>query len=96
LADLPAHDEDLIDELHISTENPIVIKNVKPCERCPIPSINPDSAVYQPEAVSDTIQTYRRDTRMNGAVTFGMNAITIKGTEQTIRVGQTVSVNYAF
>jgi len=96
LADLPAHDEDLIDELHLDSESPIVIKNVKPCERCPIPSIDPDTAVYQPEAVGDTLQTYRHDTRLDGAITFGMNAIIIEGAEQIVRVGQTVGVNYAF
>lgn len=96
LANLPAHDEDLIDELYIDTESSIVIKNVKPCDRCPIPSIDPDTAVYQPEVVGDTLQTYRHDARLNGAITFGMNAIVIEGTEQIIRVGQTVGVNYAF
>lgn len=96
LADLPAHDEDLIDELYLDSESPIVIKNVKPCERCPIPSIDPDTAVYQPEAVGDTLQTYRHDKRLNDAITFGMNAIVIEGAEQIVRVGQTVGINYAF
>ena len=93
LADLPAHDEDLLDVLHIDEAQ---LKICKPCERCPIPSIDPATAVYQPEAVSDTIQTYRADARLDGAITFGMNAIVLHGAGQMLRVGQGVAANYVF
>ncbi|MGL4768549.1 MAG: MOSC domain-containing protein [Formosimonas sp.] len=94
LADLPAHDEDLLDVLHVGEQ--IRLKNVKPCERCPIPSIDPDNAVYQPEAVSDTMQTYRQNPQRDGAVTFGMNAIVLAGAGKKLRVGQTVGADYVF
>lgn len=96
LADLNAHDEDLLDVLHISADAPIALKIAKPCERCPIPSINPDTAQAQPEAVSDTILTYRADARLDGAITFGMNAIVLAGAGQILRVGQSVAADYGF
>ena len=93
---LPAHDEDLLEIIYIEADEPVQIKNVKPCSRCPIPSIDPDTAVYQPEAVGDTIQSYRQDARVNGEVTFGMNAIVLQGAGQMLRVGQVISADYAF
>ncbi len=41
------------------------------------------------------LQTYRVDQRVGG-VTFGMNAITIEGQEQLLRVGQTVTGTLQF
>src|SRR5256885_6641560 len=46
----------------------------KPCTRCPIPDIDPVTAV-QGTAVGDAIRTYRQDDRVDGAITFGMNAV---------------------
>jgi hypothetical protein len=42
------------------------------------------------------LQRYRQDARLNGAVTFGMNAIIISGMDSTLRVGQTVSGEFDF
>jgi uncharacterized protein len=96
LAGLEAHDEDQIAALHITTaEGSVELALVKPCPRCPIPNVNPLTAVPSPE-VGDTLQAYRQDARLDGAVTFGMNAITIQGFEQVLRVGQAVGANYAF
>lgn len=49
------------------------LEAVKPCGRCPIPNIDPDTALSSP-AVGDTLQTYRVDPQHKGAITFGMNA----------------------
>lgn len=96
LAELEAHDEDRLDTLRIATgEGEVVLKPVKPCPRCPIPNIDPATAQSSPE-VSDTLQAYRRDARLNGAVTFGMNAIVLTGVDAVLRVGQGVAANFRF
>ena len=96
LAGLPAHDEDRLGEMHIDAgAGPVVLKPVKPCPRCPIPNIDPATAHSSP-AVGDTLQAYRQDARLNGALTFGMNAIVLAGTDTLLRVGQTVRADYAF
>lgn len=96
LAGMQAHDEDQIATMHITTaEGNVELALVKPCPRCPIPNVNPLTGVPSPE-VGDTLQSYRQDARLDGAVTFGMNAITLQGFEQVLRVGLAVGANYAF
>ena len=93
---LAPHDEDRLDVLHIATEQGAVrLKPVKPCPRCPIPNIDPATAASSPE-VGDMLQRYRQDARVNGAVTFGMNAIVLQGVDHVIKVGQTVGANLRF
>ena len=90
------HDEDRVDVLHISTEQgKLMLKPVKPCIRCPIPDIDPVTAISSPE-VGNALQSYRSDPRVGGAVTFGMNAVVLEGFEQTLRPGQLVTANYRF
>ncbi|MBI2772798.1 MAG: MOSC N-terminal beta barrel domain-containing protein [Burkholderiales bacterium] len=95
LAGLEAHDEDRLEMLHIAAEQEVQLRPVKPCPRCPIPNVDPATGETSPE-VSDALQAYRQDDRVNGAVTFGMNAIVIEGLDQTLRVGQAVTANYSF
>jgi hypothetical protein len=57
--------------------------------------VDPATATSSPE-VGDTLQGYRQDARLNGAVTFGMNAIVLAGAEQVLRTGQPVKANYVF
>jgi uncharacterized protein YcbX len=97
LAGIEAHDEDRLDVFHVTTdhEEELQLKPVKPCARCPIPNIDPVTATSSP-SVGDTLQTYRQDARMNGAITFGMNAIVLAGAGQWLRVGQSVSADYVF
>lgn len=96
LEGLEAHDEDRVGPMRIDTaEGPALLTPVKPCPRCPIPNIDPATARSSPE-VSDTLQGYRQDARLNGAVTFGMNAIVSGGVDTVLRVGQTVSADYRF
>ena len=91
-----AHDEDRLDTLRIMTETGTAeLRPVKPCARCPIPNIDPLTAQSSP-AVGDTLQTYRQDPRLNGAVTFGMNAIVLQNDGQVLRVGQAVTANFRF
>jgi hypothetical protein len=96
LEGLEAHDEDRVGPLQIDTgEGPALLTPVKPCPRCPIPNIDPVTAKSSPE-VGDTLQSYRQDARLNGAVTFGMNAIVSGGVDTVLRVGQPVSASYRF
>lgn len=96
LAGLEAHDEDRLDVLHIAApEGAVQLKPVKPCPRCPIPNIDPATALSSP-AVGDTLQGYRQDARVGGAVTFGMNAIVLAGVDAVLRVGQTVTADFRF
>jgi uncharacterized protein YcbX len=96
LAGVQAHDEDRLDVMHIATgQGDVQLKPVKPCARCPIPNVDPATAISSPE-VCDTLQGYRQDARLNGAVSFGMNAIVLAGAEQVLRTGQPVAANYAF
>jgi uncharacterized protein len=96
LRGLEAHDEDRLGPLHVDTGGgEAVIEGVKPCARCPIPDIDPDHAT-RGRAVGDTLQAYRQDARLDGALTFGMNAIVTQGDGQVLRVGQPVQARWAF
>lgn len=95
-SELAPHDEDLLDLLEIATEQGVAqLKPVKPCPRCPIPNIDPATAQSSPE-VGDTLQNYRQDPRLKGAVSFGMNAIVLQGNDHLLRVGQSVTASYNF
>jgi uncharacterized protein YcbX len=96
LAGIEAHDEDRVDTLHIATaEGEVSLRPVKPCARCPIPDIDPATGTSSPE-VGDMLRTYRSDPRVDGAITFGMNAIVLQGVEHALRVGQPVGANLRF
>ena len=90
LSGLQAHDEDRLAWLQLDAEGgPVRLKLVKPCPRCPIPNIDPTTALSHP-AVGDALQGYRQDARVGGAVTFGMNAIVCEGDGVLLRLGQTL------
>jgi len=96
LGGIEAHDEDRVDALHVTTgEGEAELRPVKPCTRCPIPDIDPATAVSSPE-VGDVLRTYRSDARVDGRITFGMNCIVVQGVEHLLKVGQAVGANYRF
>jgi len=87
LTGIDEHDEDRINTIHVTTpDGAVLLRPVKPCVRCPIPNIDPQTASSS-TVVGDMLQTYRVDPRVGG-VTFGMNAITIDGMDRVLRVGQ--------
>ena len=93
---LEAFDEDHLDILTVATDGaPVVLKLVKPCTRCTIPNVNPDSAAAGHEP-GDTLAGFRADPRMGGAVTFGMNAVIVSGFDSTLRVGQPAVASWHF
>lgn len=94
LSGLQVHDEDWLREMYVDAgAAEVVLKPVKPCPRCPIPNVNPLTAEINRE-VGDTLQSYRKDTRLGGAVTFGMNTIVIRGVGEMLRIGQKVSADF--
>lgn len=96
LADVEANDEDHLGELRIATrEGAVVLKAAKPCVRCPIPNIDPQTAISSPE-VSATLARYRDDARVDGAVTFGRYAILLRGVGCTLRVGDAIDADWQF
>jgi len=85
---LDAHGEDHLDELAFDTpEGPVRLRLVKPCPRCPIPNVDPDTGVPGSEPL-DTLTGYRADPRVDGGIAFGMNAVIVEGVERALRVGQ--------
>jgi uncharacterized protein len=95
LAGVESHDEDRLDAMRVAADEEVLLRPVKPCPRCPIPNIDPATAQSSPE-VGDTLQAYRRNDVVGGAVTFGMNAIVLQGVDQTLRVGQGVTADWRF
>ena len=93
---LSPHDEDRLDLIQVTTAQGLVrLQPVKPCARCPIPNIDPATALSS-HAVGDVLQGYRQDARLKGAVTFGMNVIVLAGIDHLLKVGQPVGANYQF
>lgn len=85
LGGLEAHEEDYLS--CITLDGPINIQLAKPCVRCAIPNIDPQTATVD-SRISQALSTYRQDARMDGAITFGMNAFTQSGLGLSIREEQ--------
>ena len=73
----------------------ISLRPVKPCARCPIPSVDQSTGIPGPDPL-DILQAYRANARMDGAVTLGMNVIIQDGIGHTLRVGQQLNAELAF
>jgi uncharacterized protein YcbX len=71
------------------------LKPVKPCRRCPIPSIDQATGEIGPDPL-DILQAYRSNPKLDGAIAFGMNAVLLAGEGERLRVGQDVAVALAF
>ena len=54
------------------------------------------AATQNAPVVADTLQAYRQDPRVGGAITFGMNAIVRQGVGQVLRVGQPIGADVRF
>ncbi len=91
-----ANDEDHLDEIAFDTpDGPVRLKLVKPCTRCTIPDVDPDTG-ERGHAVGDALQAYRSDPRMDGAITFGMNAVIVEGIDRALKVGMAGRASYRF
>lgn len=93
---LDPHGEDALDEIvFASSEGPIRLRLVKPCPRCPMPDVDPLTGETG-HAVGDTLASYRADARLDGALTFGMNAVIVEGIERLLRTGQSGQATFRF
>ncbi len=93
---IDAHDEDHIDLLEVDTpQGTVQLKLVKPCARCTIPGVDPLTGEQGFEVI-DALAGYRSDPRVDGAVTFGMNAIVVSGVDHVLAVGQTCRASFGF
>jgi uncharacterized protein YcbX len=89
---LDAFEEDYIDTL---TVGGATLKPVKPCPRCPIPSVDQQTGLVGPDPL-DLMQSYRSKPALDGALCFGMNCIVLDGDGLTLSVGQQIDVELAF
>jgi uncharacterized protein YcbX len=87
-----AFDEDYAATIAIGD---LVLKPVKPCPRCPIPSVNQVTGQIGPDPL-DILRTYRVDAKVNGGITFGMNAVVHVGAGAQLHIGQAVEVTLDF
>lgn len=71
------------------------LKPVKPCPRCPMPSIDQASGEFGPDPL-DILRGYRTKPAMDDAICFGMNSIVTAGDGQRLHVGMPVSMTLAF
>ena len=88
-------DEDHLHELAFDTpEGPLRLRLVKPCARCSVPDVDPETAATG-SAVAAALAGFRADPRVGGGVTFGMNAIVVEGAGRTLRAGQAAALSWA-
>lgn len=73
----------------------VILKPVKPCSRCSMPSVDQASGVPGPDPL-DIMQGYRANPKLDGQPCFGMNVIVQAGEGETLGVGQSLEVNLAF
>lgn len=89
---IEAFEEDYLAALRAGA---VEIRPVKPCARCPIPSVDQASGVPGPDPL-DILQGYRAKQQLGGAACFGMNCIVVAGAGSVLRVGQALDVSLAF
>lgn len=88
VAGLDAHDEDHIKTMVIPTvSGPIEWALVKPCPRCQIPNIDPQTSISDP-TITALLSSYRQMPHMDHAICFGMNGIVHTGAGRHLLVGQ--------
>ncbi|MBE3027405.1 MOSC domain-containing protein [Janthinobacterium sp. BJB1] len=92
IGDIGAFEEDYAAFLQFGAT---ILKPVKPCSRCPIPSVDQATGVPGPDPL-DVMQGYRARPELDGAICFGMNAIVTQGGDERIVVGQDIGFELAF
>jgi uncharacterized protein YcbX len=101
LTGLDAYEEDYVETLSIDGEagENVQLQLVKPCSRCPMPTIDQAKGAPDPDwpnEPTDTMSVYRANPQRNGAITFGNNALVARGAGQWLRVGQSVDAELGF
>lgn len=96
IAGVEAFEEDYAESIAIQDENRnIVLTPVKPCARCPIPSVDQSKGEFSANPL-DLLQTYRANPLVDGGITFGMNLIVTAGNGQMLRVGDAIGMPIKF
>jgi uncharacterized protein YcbX len=89
---LEAFEEDYVEQFTLGAAR---LKPVKPCPRCPIPSIDQATGVPGPDPL-DILQAYRRKPQLDDAVCFGLNCIVTGGEGAILVRGMDVEAMLAF
>jgi len=89
---LDAFEEDYVAHFNLG---PASLQPVKPCPRCPIPSIDQRTGERGPDPL-DVLQAFRRKKLLDDAVCVGMNCVVSAGVGTMLRVGQEVDAHWAF
>ncbi len=92
IAGAEAHDEDHAASLQMGDAQ---ISPVKPCPRCPVPSVDQQTGQVGPDPL-DILRTYRAGVGGISGIAFGMNCIVTQGEGEVLRIGQEVTLELAF
>lgn len=92
ISGVEAFEEDYVESITLGDG---VLRLVKPCPRCPVPSIDQSTGKFGPDPL-DILRTYRANPRLDGAITFGMNAIVTKHSSGAVHLGQEAEIELAF
>ncbi|RCS57076.1 MOSC domain-containing protein [Parvibium lacunae] len=84
--ELGAFEEDYLETL---SSMGLVLRAVKPCARCSVPSVDQQTGVHTGPEPTATLTHFRHDPRVQG-VTFGQNLIIEAGAGTTLTVGSTL------
>lgn len=85
LGDVPAYAEDAATTLHAGA---VTLRLGKPCTRCVITTLDPQTGAATGDEPLRTLRRYRHDPALRG-VTFGRNAVLLPGSAgQWLQVGQ--------
>ncbi|HEY1147523.1 MAG TPA: MOSC N-terminal beta barrel domain-containing protein [Pseudoduganella sp.] len=92
IGDIEPFEEDYTETFAIGDA---VLKPVKPCARCPMPSVDQSTGEFGPDPL-DILQGYRAKEEVEGGICFGMNVVVLQGEGQQLKVGQEIGVTLAF
>lgn len=93
---LATHDEDQLEKLRFTVGHTVLeLELVKPCPRCQIPDINPDTAMKEPE-ITEALIRYRQLPSMDHAVCFAVNAVVRSPNTATLELGMPYEADYRF
>jgi uncharacterized protein len=84
-----AFDEDFVETMSIDGAG-VVLRFAKPCDRCPVTTIDQRTGerdTQWPNEPLDTLMTFRADPRVDGGLTFGVNATVVSGAGAQVAVG---------
>jgi uncharacterized protein YcbX len=91
LEGIDAFEEDYVERLALGDAE---LRVVKPCVRCSVPNVDPATGVTATEP-GDTLAIYRDNARAGG-ITFGVNAIVMRGAGCTLAKGDSAGLTIGF